>query len=322
VSGVRAAALSLLGLAVFSAPMARAALLPPSCASVMSTPDLKTPLMQLRQRVEAEEDSDPTAAFALLCSTIPRVERERGAHSVELAWWTGALATPLIAYMDKFDEALPLLEFARPILEKRYGRYGEPLGDLHVAYAWTYFRQGRFAESAAAWQEALKVRELAPGAKQVELQKVLVGLAQVQTSQREFPAAQRNLERAEAILVKNGNSVSEAGAAIENGLINVTLRQENYVAARQHADEELRIENQLHDGSAQFVTTYALLGTILERLNEYDQAEQAVRHALELSESARGPLQRHHFSALYQLAALLEERGVAPPRRATMRCGR
>ena len=81
-SGVRAAALSLLGLAVFSAPMARAALLPPSCASVMSTPDLKTPLMQLRQRVEAEEDSDPTAAFALLCSTIPRVERERGAHSV------------------------------------------------------------------------------------------------------------------------------------------------------------------------------------------------------------------------------------------------
>jgi len=308
---VRAAALSLLGLAVFSAPMARAALLPPSCASVMSTPDLKTPLMQLRQRVEAEEDSDPTAAFALLCSTIPRVERERGAHSVELAWWTGALATPLIAYMDKFDEALPLLEFARPILEKRYGRYGEPLGDLHVAYAWTYFRQGRFAESAAAWQEALKVRELAPGAKQVELQKVLVGLAQVQTSQREFPAAQRNLERAEAILVKNGNSVSEAGAAIENGLINVTLRQENYVAARQHADEELRIENQLHDGSAQFVTTYALLGTILERLNEYDQAEQAVRHALELSESAQGPLQRHHFSALYQLAALLEERGRA-----------
>ena len=306
----RPAALSLfVALAVFSASMAQAALLPPSCASVMTKPDLATPLKQLRQKVEAEEDSDPTAAFALLCTTIPRVERERGAHSEELAWWTGALATPLIAYMDKFDEALPLLEFAKPILEKRYGRYGEPLGDLHVAYAWTYFRQGRFAESAAAWQEALKVRERAPGAKQVELQKVLVGLAQVQISQRDFPAAQRNLERAEAILIKNGNSVSEAGAAIENGLINVALRQENYVVARQHAEEELRIENQLHDGSAQFVTAYALLGTILERLNEYDQAEQAVRHALELSESAQGPLQRHHFSALYQLAALLEERG-------------
>jgi CHAT domain-containing protein len=312
VSAVRAAVLSFfLGLAVLSAPVSRAALLPPSCALVTATPDLKTPLKQLRQKVEAEEDSDPNAAFALLCTTIPRVERERGAHSEELAWWTGALATPLIAYMDKFDEALPLLQFAQPILEKRYGRYGEPLGDLHVAYAWTYFRQGRLAESAAAWQEALKVRERAPGAKQVELQKVLVGLAQVQTSQRDFPAAQRNLERAEAILIKNGNSVSDAGAAIENGLINVTLRQENYVAAHQHAIEELRINNQLHDGSAQFVTTYALLGTILERLNEYDQAEQAVRHALDLSESAQGTLQRHHFSALYQLAALLEERGRA-----------
>jgi CHAT domain-containing protein/tetratricopeptide (TPR) repeat protein len=312
VSAARPAVLSLfLGLAVFSAPMARAALLPPSCASVTATPDLKTPLKELRRRVEAEEDSDPTAAFALLCTTIPRVERERGAHSEELAWWTGALATPLIAYMDKFDEALPLLQFAQPILEQRYGRYGEPLGDLHVAYAWTYFRQGRFAESAAAWQEALKVRELAPGAKQVELQKVLVGLAQVQTAQRDFATAQRNLERAEAILIKNGNSVSDAGAAIENGLINVTLRQEDYVTARRHAEEELRIENQLHDGSAQFVAAYALLGTVLERLNEYDQAEQAVRHALDLSESAQGPLQRHHFSALYQLAALLEERGRA-----------
>ena len=311
-SAARPAMLSLfLGFAILSPPAAQSALLPPSCASVTSAPDLKTPLKQLRQRVEAEEDSDPVSTFALLCTTIPRVERERGAHSVELAWWTGALATPLIAYMDKFDEALPLLEFAQPILEKRYGRYGEPLGDLHVAYAWTYFRQGRLTESAAAWQEALKVRELAPGKKQVELQKVLVGLAQVQTSQRDFPAAQKNLERAEAILIKTGNSVSEAGAAIENGLINVTVRQENYISARQHAEEELRIENQLHDGSAQFVAAYALLGTVLERLNEYDQAEQAVRHALELSESAQGPLQRHHFSALYQLAALLEERGRA-----------
>jgi CHAT domain-containing protein len=284
-------------------------MLPPSCASVTTTPDLKTPLEVLRKRVETEEDSDPTAAFALLCTTIPRVERERGAHSEELAWWTAALATPLIAYMDKFDEAIPLLQFAQPILEKRHGRYGEPLGDIHVAYAWTYFRQGRFAESAAAWQEALKVRERTPGAKQVELQKVLVGLAQVQTAQRDFPAAQQNLERAEAILIKNGDTVSEAGAAIENGLINVTLRQENYVAARRHAEEQLRIENQLHNGAAQLVTAYALLGTIFERLNEYDQAEQAVRHALELSESTQGPLQRHHFSALYQLAALLEERG-------------
>jgi CHAT domain-containing protein len=309
-NAARAVALSfLISLAAFSAPMARAAMLPPSCASVTTTADLKTPLKELRRRVEAEEDSDPTAAFALLCSTIPRVESERGAHSEELAWWTGALATPLIAYMDKFDEALPLLEFAQPILEKRYGRYGEPLGDLHVAYAWTYFRQGRFAESAAAWQEALKVRERAPGRRQVELQKVLVGLAQVQLSQRDFPAAQMNLERAEAILIKNGNSISDAGAAIENALINVTLRQENYLEARRHAEVELQIENQLHDGSAQFVTAYALLGTILERLNEYDLAEQAVRHALELSESSQGPLQRHHFAALYQLAALLEERG-------------
>lgn len=310
-SNVPQAGALLLAMAAWLAFPLRAAPLPPSCASVIAVPDLKTPLKTLRQRIEAEQETDPTAAFAMLCTTIPRVERERGAHSVELAWWTAALATPLIAYMDKFDEALPELEFAQPILEKRYGRYGEPLGDIHVAYAWTYFRQGRLAESLAAWQEALKVRERVPGDKEIELQKVLVGIAQVQISQRDFPAAQQSLQRAEASVAKNGQMVSEAGAAIENSIANVTLRQENYLAARQHAEEQLRIETEMHNSAAQLVPAYVLLGTILERMNEYDQAEAAMRHALELSESAQGPLQRHHFTALYQLSVLLEERGRA-----------
>ncbi len=297
------------GLAASAGLSAHSAVLPPSCRTVTATPDLTTPLAQLRKKVETLEDTDPTASFALMCTTIPRVERERGAESVDLAWWTAALATPLIAYMDKFDEALPVLKFAQPILERHYGRYGEPLGDIHVAYAWIYFRQGRLADSHAAWQEALKVREGSPGLKQVELQKVLVGLAQVELSQRDFAAAGQHLERAHSILLQNGDAVSEAGAAIENGLINVALRQEHFELARQHAVEELRIENLMHNSAVQLVPTYVLLGTILERLNEYAAAEQTVRHALELSESSQAPLQRHHFSALYEMAYLLEERG-------------
>jgi CHAT domain-containing protein/tetratricopeptide (TPR) repeat protein len=285
--------------------------LPPSCAGTQAVPDDKSSIAALRKRVEAQLDSDPTAAFATLCATIPRVEREYGAQSVELAWWVASLATPLIAYMDKFDEALPALKFAQPILEHRYGRYGEPLGDIHVAYAWTYLRQGRLPESAAAWQQALEVRERHPGKKRIELQKVLVGLAQVQLSQRDFARAQENLDRAHAILVDNHDTVSEAGAAIENALINVAFRQERYDDARRHAEETLRIENQLHDGAAQLVPAYALLGRILERLDEYEEAERTLRRAVELAEGMQGPLQRHHFSALYQLAALLDERNRA-----------
>ena len=172
--------------------------LPPSCTSAKGVTDQTTPIAALRKRVEAQLDSDPTAAFATLCATIPRVEREYGPRSVELAWWVGSLATPLIAYMDKFDEALPALQFAQPILERRYGRYGEPLGDIHVAYAWTYLRQGRLPQSAAAWQAALEVRQRHPGKKKIELQKVLVGLAQVQLAQRDFPRARQNLDRAQA----------------------------------------------------------------------------------------------------------------------------
>jgi CHAT domain-containing protein len=295
-------------LGAVSAVRAEAAALPPSCASVKAPADTSTAIPVLRKRVEAANESDPMAAFALMCTTIPRVERRYGAHSNELAWWTASLATPLIAYMDKFDEALPVLEFARPILERRYGRYGEPLGDIHVAYAWIYFRQGRLAESGTEWSEALEVRERHPGHRKIELQKVLVGLAQVQLSQREFAGAQQNLDRAHEILVENHDTVSEAGAAIESALAAVEFRRERYEEARRHAEETLRIENQLKGGAAQLVPAYALLGRILERLDEYEQAEAALRHAVALSEGSQGPLQRHHFSALYQLAALLEER--------------
>jgi CHAT domain-containing protein/tetratricopeptide (TPR) repeat protein len=285
--------------------------LPPSCTTVTAVADDKTPIKVLRQRVEAENESDPTKAFGILCTTIPRVAAKYGEQSEEFAWWFASLATPLIAYMDKFDEALPVLKFAQPLLERQYGRYGEALGDVHVAYGWIYFRQGRLTESNAEWTEALKVRERFPGKKKIELQKALVGLAQVQLSQREFAAAEHNLERAHAILVENHDTVSEAGAAIESARTAATFRQERYQEARQHAEETLRIEHQLQGGAAQFVTNYAMLGRILERLDEYAQAEQALRRAVELSEGEQGPLQRHHFAALYQLAALLDERNRA-----------
>jgi CHAT domain-containing protein/tetratricopeptide (TPR) repeat protein len=290
---------------------AAAFVLPLSCASVTTPRDDKTSIRELRKRVEAENETDPTAAFTILCTTIPRVAARYGEHSPEFAWWAASLATPLIAYMDKFDEALPVLAFAQPILERHYGRYGEPLADIHVAYAWTYFRQGRLTESGAAWTEALKVRERYPGKKKVELQKVLVGLAQVQLSRREFALAEQNLQRAHAIVVENRDTVSEAGAAIESARIAVAFRQERYEDARLHAEETLRIERQLQGGAAQLVPAYALLGRILERLDDYEEAERALRRAVDLAEGMQGPLQRHHFSALYQLAVLLDQRDRA-----------
>lgn len=285
--------------------------LPPACAGLAQPPDAKTPIRQLRQRVETLNETDPNAAFAILCTTIPRVAAQFGDQSAEFAWWFASLATPLIAYMDKYDEALPVLQYAQPILERHYGRYGVPLGDIHVAYAWTYFRQGKLAEAGAAWSEALKVRERSPGKKKIELQKVLVGLAQVELSQREFALAESHLQRAHDIAVENRDTVSEAGAAIENALINVAFRQERFEDARQHAEETLRIETQLRGGAAQLVPAYSLLGRVLERLDEYEQAEAALRHAVELAQGMQGPLQRHEFAALYQLAALLEDRGHA-----------
>ena len=290
---------------------AAAFVLPPSCASVTAAPDAKTSIRVLRERVEAQNESNPTAAFAILCTTIPRAAAQYGEQSPEFAWWVASLATPLIAYMDKFDEALPVLQFAQPILERRYGRYGEALGDVHVAYAWTYFRQGRLNQSGAAWTEALKVRERHPGKKKIELQKVLVGLAQVQLAQRAFALAEQNLERAHAIVLENRDTVSEAGAAIESARTAVAFRQERYADARQHAEETLRIESQLKGGAGQLVPAYALLGRILERLDEYEAAERALRRAVDLAEGLQGPLQRHHFAALYQLAALLDQRDRA-----------
>ncbi len=282
--------------------------LPASCGAPSAPPDSAIPLPQLRKRLEAVNETDPTAAIQLMCGAIPRVAREKGEHSAELAWWAASLATPLIAYMDKFQEAIPLLQFALPILQRQPKRYAAEIADIHVAYAWIYFRQGRLSESGAAWQDALNVRERAPGVGQIELQKVLVGLAQVRVSQRDFGAAHSAIDRAEAILSANHATVSEAGAAIENLEANLAIREQDYATARTHAAAQIEIEKQLDGGAPQLVTAYVLLGTIYQRLDDFGAAEAALREAIRLAESEKGPLQRHYLTALNQIASLLIER--------------
>ncbi|MGH8287307.1 MAG: tetratricopeptide repeat protein, partial [Steroidobacteraceae bacterium] len=202
--------------------------LPPSCATQEPLADDTTPIAELRRRIEETGESDPFGAFRVMCATIPRVAREHGEDSLELAWWVQSLATPLIAYMDKFAEAVPLLELARPILERHLGPDAPELAEIQVAFAWMAFRQGRLADAGTAWERALRIRERVPGKKKVELQKALVGLAQVRLAQRDFVAAQRHLERAYAIVVENGETVSEAAAAIENAFTNLEQRREDY----------------------------------------------------------------------------------------------
>lgn len=264
----------------------------------------------LRVRVEKLIETDPNASVALMCAVIPRVAREQGEQSVEMAWWVGSLATPLIAFMDRFDEAIPLLDFARPILERRLGLFAPEVAEIHVAHAWIANRRGRAAEAVAAWERALQVRERAPGVRRIELQKALVGLAQSQALLRQFDAAKRNLARARGILAENGETVSEAAAAIENTYINIAWREEDYAAVRVHAETQIGIEERMGGPAAQRVPAWIWLGQSLERLDELEDAEDALRRAVEIAESREGaPLQRHHFVALTQLAGLLLVRG-------------
>jgi CHAT domain-containing protein len=284
--------------------------LPPVCADYPAEPDDVTPLPELRARAEALLETDPPKLVALMCATIPRVEREQGTDSAELAWWVGSLATPLIAYLDRYDEALPLLDFALPLYRSHLGPDAAEVADVHVAHAWIDFRRGRLEDAGDAWERALAVRERNPGPGDIELQKVLVGLAQVRLSQRDFESARAALDRASAILTARGESVSEAAAAIENAYTNLALRQENYPRARVHAERQIAIEQRLAPRSAQLVSANVVLAQVLEQLDEYEAAEAALRTAIGLAEAnGDAPLQRHHLTALTQLAATLNERG-------------
>ncbi len=289
--------------------------LPPICTepqiTAIPTADAQgKPLSALRKQVEKLIETDPNASVAIMCVTIPRVVREKGEHSVAAAWWVGSLATPLIAFMDRLAEALPLLQFAQPIFERRLGPYAAEVAEIHVAYAWIATRQGRNADATAAWKDALRIRERTPGAKKIELQKVLVGLAQTESMLRNFAEARDALERARTILVENGETVSDAAAAIETSYINVAWREEDFAGARKHAETQIRIEEQMGGPAAQRVPAYVWLGRSLERLDELEAAEAALRKAVEISESQQdAPLQRHHFLALERLAGLLVTRG-------------
>jgi CHAT domain-containing protein/tetratricopeptide (TPR) repeat protein len=287
--------------------------LPPVCNEFANLPTPgadKDPLPELRARVEKLIETDPNASVAYLCKVIPRVERERGADSVDMAWWVGSLGTPLIAFMDRMAEAVPLLEYARPIFEKRLGPYAAEVAEIHVAYAWIATRGGRVADALAAWRAALRIREHNPGPRKIELQKILVGLAQSQSVARDFAGAKESLARAQAILEENRETVSEAAAAVENSYINIAWREEDYRAVRKHAERAIHIEEEMGGPAAQRVPSYVWLGQSLERLDEFEASEAALRKALEISESKEGaPLQRHQISALTNLAGVLVMRG-------------
>jgi len=305
----RGACLAALALATLRA---YAVELPPTCFESPPVVDPARSIEDLRSEVVRINETDPHRAVQILCGTIPRVERERGADSLELAWWVGSLATPLIAYHDRHAEALPLLDFAEPIFARELGPYAAEVADIHVAHAWIDFRKGNLEAAGEAWERALSAREHNPGEKQIELQKALVGLAQVRLSQRDFAAARVALERAQAILVANGETVSEAAAAIASAFAALALREEDYRAARRHSEQLLSIEHAMASPAAQLVAGYAMLGQILERLDEFEAAEAALREGIRLAEGGEdAPLQRHLLAALTQLAAVLVERGRA-----------
>lgn len=308
-TGFRVAISLIVALVIAAHTTSRGAIpLPPSCQDQPIAADTTTPIPKLRKEVEAKAETDPTLTFKMLCAAIPRVAREYGENSVELAWWLGSLSMPLIAYMDKHTEAEPLLTEAERIYTLKLGPDAEELADIYVAHAWIDFRQGRLAESKAAWERALAVREVHPGERSIELQKALVGLAQVEVSLREFGAVRAALGRANDILKRNGDEISEAAAAIENTLTNVALHEENFADARNHARTQIDIETRMGGPAAQLVPAYVLLAQVLERLDEFEDSEAAIREAVRLSESAEGPLQRHRLSALTRLAILLHGR--------------
>jgi CHAT domain-containing protein/tetratricopeptide (TPR) repeat protein len=284
--------------------------LPAFCAKAAAPLDLKTPIPALHREVEEKAETDPNATVAIMCMAIPRVGREYGEQSPELAWWVNSLTMPMIAYMNQFAAAEPLLRFAQPILERRYGKEAVQLADVHVAYAWIYQREGRNAESEQEWEQALRIRQRFPGAGKIELQKVLVGLALIRVDRGEFQQARAALQREHDILAENGDLVSEAGAAVENVYTNLAFRQERFSEAKAHAERQIAIEKQLRAGIGQFVPAYVFLGQIDERLGDYDGSEAASREAIRLSETTHGgPLQRHQVTALTQLGELLDARG-------------
>lgn len=312
------AAVALLGCAGAVAPCAVAEVLPEICSEAAYATAAESAAAEVREQsfeslrrlAMARVEVDPQAAIGLICAAIPRAEREQGPSSLEYAWWVGALATPMIAYLDRFDEAIPLLEFAQPVYERELGPDANEVADIHVAYAWIANRQGRQQDSVAAWKRALAIRERNPGPRKIELQKALVGLAQSQSTLRQFDDSKASLARAQAILAGNGETVSEAAAAIENTYINIAWREEDYAAARDHAAAQIRIEEAMGGSAAQKVPAWIWYGRSLERLDEFDEAEAALRKAVEIAESREGaPLQRHHFVALSQLAGLLVVRG-------------
>lgn len=279
---------------------------PLACGDVAAGSAPESPLEALHAEIESLAATDPLATVPLLCRGYARA---RVAGELAAARWALSLSMPLIAYLDRHGEAEPLLEFALPVFERELGPIAPEVAEVHVAWAWINFRRGHNTATEAAWQRALAILERNPGERGIELQKALVGLAQVRLALGDHAGCEAALDRALAILADNGETVSEAAAAIQNVYTNLYLRREDFATARRHAEQQLAIERQLDHSIAQTTTPMLLLGQILERLDEFEDSERILREAVSLAESDRGPPQRHYLTALVQLARLLNERG-------------
>lgn len=235
--------------------------------------------------------------WLLLLDTLPPSSRRDEGDDFDLAWVQARVAL----HADPEDDGVE-----KVALVERLARSEEQEYRVHLLRAEFDHRAGRTKRALVA---ALRIGSLAGLRPHLQVQALLVAF-RCRTASRQIPEAQRDLDRAEAILGEHPDPVLQV--RLSNARAELALLQDDLLWCRGLCQHNIRVASQNRHLHALAEASYRL-GLVLRMLGRRREAEQHIRTAADAA-LATGDL-RIRANAGLALAGLLCERGDALPAR-------
>lgn len=234
--------------------------------------------------------------WLLLLDTLPPARRDPH-DDFELAWVQARVAL----HTDDEDDGERIF-----VLVERLARTEDQESRVRLLRAEFDLRQGQVKSALVT---ALRIGS-SPGVRPVvQIQALLVAF-RCRIAGRQIPEAQRDLDRAEALLAENPHPVLQV--RVSNARAELALVQEDLLWCRALCQKNIRVAGQSRHLHA-LAEASLRLGLVLRMLGRRREAEQHVRAAADAA-AATGDL-RIRTDAGLALAGLLCERGDALPAR-------
>jgi CHAT domain-containing protein/Tfp pilus assembly protein PilF len=210
----------------------------------------------------------------------------------------------------KYDEAFPLVERGREILERALGPEHRDVADALNFLGGLYWYKGEYAKAEPLYQRALTIREKVLGLEHPHVAKVLRNLGLLYTDTGDYEKAELFNRRALVILEKAlGPDHPDVVDSLDN-LAYVYRQKGEYAKAEPLLQRGLTTRERSlgPDHLDVFYSLHPLTALYID-IGDYAKAELAGLRALAVLEKALGPQHRNVAHVLHNLGVIYRKKG-------------